>query len=183
MESPTLALVVAPSDRKYTHTRARSFGLIAGIALSVVAESIGVHVLVQRLWVSALIVGLHVAVVWYLIRDYRAIGKKRSTITETEVQLEFGQRAHCRVPIASVVSVERASWREMERKGGGFLSVVPFGDPNVVLTVSRPVEVQLGFGRRKYATCLGLVFDDPDLFVSDLRSMITGPVVRASQPV
>jgi hypothetical protein len=158
--------------QRYTHQEVRSKPVLMGFVMVILAESVALHAFLYRRTVIgsiALLLG-NAFTIWWLVRDYQAIGEEATVLDDEQLRLRIGKRASCVIRLEDVVSASRPTWQQVPSEMvKGYLNLSGFEDPNVLIEVREPVAVQVGFGIARRAKRLGLRFDSADAFVTDLN--------------
>lgn len=154
------------------------YGAVLGaLTLVIAAESAAVHLLVG-LWSATaawILTGLSVWALVWLVGDFRAFGARPIRIGPARMGLRFGLRWEAVVPLADVAGVERVRGAGPgTTPGEGVLVAAVLGRPNVLLRLSRPVEVTGLYGIRRTVRELRLRVDDPDGLVDALGGSRSG---------
>jgi hypothetical protein len=152
------------------HERSGWSTVLACIIVLIVAEGIGMHLLLWR-WkpVAAWVwTGLDLWAITWLLGDYQALRLRRSSIDGEALHLRFGMRWSVSVPLAKIVSVEEVH-AEAEWKRKDVLKVAMLDEPRWLLTFDEPVVVKGLAGLRKTVRAIALLPDDEET-ISVLRS-------------
>lgn len=148
-------------------------GLMFGIIAMIVAESVAVHALVYRRWpwASVALLGFNVATVWWLWREGNS--ESRATLGNDLVAVRHGSSMRTDIPLASVRDVRVPSWQEVPQSGtSGYASLSGGDDPNVLLMLDPPAQLQLVMGIRRTVRVLGLRMETPVEFVTALGERV-----------
>jgi hypothetical protein len=160
---------------RYSHTVSRSKPVLLGFSLVIVAESLALHAFLYRrsVWASIAVLAANAATIWWLVRDYQAIGAICSELTDEQLILRVGNRATCVLPLSNIAAAVEPSWRQMPPDmAKGYLKLSGFDDPNILVTTREPAVVRLGLGISRRATTLGIGFDAPEAFAADIAARI-----------
>ncbi|MEP6619109.1 MAG: hypothetical protein ABJE47_07340 [bacterium] len=167
----------------FTYRVARSGALLCGLGFAIGAETLVLH-----LWLAP----KHPAIAWpltigalgtfaWLIADYHALGHGTLRLTAETLEVAIGQRGKAVVPLASVLTAVRSTWREVPASGtlaaAEYMNLLKPASPNVLLTLTVPVSVRLVGGVRRRVRQFGFCLDDPDAFITALSE------VRANETV
>jgi hypothetical protein len=174
-----------PQDdpRAFTlHERSGWSSVVACILVLIVAESVGMHLLIALwspiaawIWTALDLWGM----VW-LIGDYHALRLRRSSIDDEMLHIRYGLRWSVSIPIASIVAIE-AVQREEEWKRREVLKVAILEEPRWLITFDAPVIAHGLAGLRKEIRAIALLPDD-DAPISALRHAIAARDRRAERP-
>lgn len=158
----------------FTYRSAQSGALLGGIVLALAVETVVLHLLVtpRHPIIGWLLTSSSLGVIVWLVADYRALGRGVVRIVGDTIDLRIGRRFNVQVPIATVTSSIRPTWRDVPMRGTpaaeGYLNLMKPAGPNVLLMLSAPVDVKLPGGMHRAATKLGLCLDAPDEFLAAL---------------
>src|ERR1043165_6649664 len=159
--------------QSFSHRQARSTPIIVTLAMLVILETGGVHLLLLR---YSLLLALAVsllsltALVW-LIADYLALGRLATIITDESLILRVGRRAKATIPLKLLATAITPSWRDLpDAPDGSYLNVTKPAEPNVLLSFTEPVVINLPGGLRRSIRMLALFVDTPGAFLSALRN-------------
>lgn len=155
--------------QEFTQHAARSRGLVVGIAIMLLAESVAIHafLLDQPWWVHALLLAANGSTIWFLWAHDRAIGAHPVVVDDGGIRVRHGLIISAEIPRGAIVSVTRPTWKELPGEvASGYVKASGFDDPNVLITMRDPVRVNLGLGIRRSARVIGLRVDDADNFVA-----------------
>lgn len=165
-------------SQAFTQQGARSRGLVIGIAIMLLAESVAVHafLLGKPWWVHVLLLVANGSTIWFLWAHDRALGARPIVIDERGIHVRHGLLVSAEIPISAIASVTRPSWKELPSDvASGYIKASGFDDPNVLITMRDPVQVNLGLGIRRSARVIGLKVDDADTFViCAARTLVAG---------
>lgn len=162
--------------RDFTYSSARSGSLIAGLGLAIVVETAVLHFWLRPrhpaiAWILTL---SSLSVLWWLARDYHALGRGALCVDSDAVDLRVGRRASVRVPVTAIAAVVRPSWRELPAAGepdsADYRNLMKPATPNVLLTLAEPATVRLLGAIARPVRRIGLRVDDPDGFVAAIGS-------------
>jgi hypothetical protein len=153
------------ADASTTFHRRSGWGsIVACILVLIAAESLGVHLLLQR-WSPRAAWIFTILDIWgfvWLIGDYHAFRLRPLVVTAEAIQLRFGFRWSATIPRHNVASVERltAGADEKLRRTRGYLRLAIFDEAEYLITLREPVIVQGIAGIRKTVTTIGIRPDD-----------------------
>ncbi|HUJ12819.1 MAG TPA: hypothetical protein VL284_03430 [Thermoanaerobaculia bacterium] len=121
------------------HQRVGWGPILAALLLVIAAETAGVHVLVRH-WSAVVAWTLTIldlyGIVW-LVRDYRALRLRPTTIDADALHIRYGLRWSADVPLSAIESVEpiRGEW-----KRDGVLKIAMFEEPKLLIRLREPVN-------------------------------------------
>jgi hypothetical protein len=144
-----------------------STSLAVGLGIVLVVEGAAIHLWVAErstLW-AWIIAAVNVATLVYLWREVRANSLSRLVLDGAAVEIVVGRRLRCRFSRSQITSAEVATWRSVPDMAADFANTAKPLEPNVVLTVREPVEVQLPLGIVKRVRRFGLRVADAALVV------------------
>jgi hypothetical protein len=154
------------------HERSGWSTVLACILVLIIAESIGMHLLLATwkplaAWIWT---GMDLWAVIWLLGDYHALRLQRSSIDAEGLHLRYGMRWSVSVPLASIVSVEEVR-AEAEWKRKDVLKVAMLEEPRWLISFDEAVVVKGMAGLRKTVRAIALLPDD-DETISVLRRAI-----------
>ncbi len=157
------------------HKRSGWGSVVAAIVVVIVAESIGVHLLLQQWSVRAawIATALDLYGVLWFFGDYNALRLRPTTIDAGALHLRYGLRWAADVPLANIVAVQPV---EGDWKRKGTLKIAMFDEPKLRIQFREPVEAR-GFGGlvRRTIDAIVILPDEPELFESTLRTLLETP--------
>jgi hypothetical protein len=151
------------------HERSGWSTILACIIVLIVAEGLGMHLLLSR-WSTIAAwawTGFDLWAIVWLLGDYQALRLRRSSIDAEALHLRYGVRWSVSVPLAKIVSVEEVR-AESDWKRKDVLKVAMLEEPRWLVTFDEPVVVKGLAGLRKTVRALALLPDD-DETISVLR--------------
>jgi hypothetical protein len=102
-----------------------------------------------------------------MIADYLALGRLTTLITDESIRLRVGRRARATIPRKLLTTAITPSWRDLpDAPDRSYLNVTKPAEPNVLLTFSEPVVVNLPGGLRRSVRMLAIFFDRPEAFLA-----------------
>jgi hypothetical protein len=158
--------------QEFTYRSARSGGLLLGLGLALLVETVALHLwLVERhpaiAWTLTL---ASIATLLWLAADYRAAGRGAVRLSDDAVDLRVGYRFAARIARSDVASVARAGWRDVPAPGTsmaeGYINLMKPSTPNLLLTLVAPTQLRLPGGIRRPVQRIGLHLDEPQCFLS-----------------
>lgn len=151
----------AVPGRAFTvHERSGWGTILVCIYVLIVAEGLGMHLLISR-WSTLGAWAWTVLDLWamlWLLGDYRGLVLRRSFLTDDALHIRFGLRWNVTIPLASIASIEEFSG---ERRAG-VLRVSVLEDPRVLITLEEPVVAKGLAGIRKTIHAIALLPDDDE---------------------
>jgi len=151
------------------HERSGWATVLACILVLLVAESIGMHLLLS-LWskpAAWVWTGLDLWAIAWLLGDYQALRLRPSSIDDEALHIRYGVRWNVTVPLTSIVSVEEvhdeSTWKRQD-----VLKVAILEEPRWLIRFDRPVVAQGLAGFTKEIHAIALLPDD-DGTISVLR--------------
>jgi hypothetical protein len=160
----------------FTYRSARSPGLIIGISIVVLVESVAFHAMLMTdhplgAWILTLTT---LSLPAWLLADYRAMGVGTVNTSPTDIDIRIGRRASVAIPKSRVASAIRPTFRDLPQSGASrgseYINLTKWVTPNVLLTLHEPATVSMGGLIKQPARRIALHLDDPDAFLADLRS-------------
>ena len=151
-------------ERTFTvHERSGWGTVVACILVLLVAESIGLHLLVQMWsWKAAWVVTFFdVWGILWLLGDYHALRLRRSSITDDALELRFGLRWSATIPRSNIASVTEVH-AEGEWKRPDVLRVAMLEEPRWLITLREPMTIRGMAGLRKTIRGVALLPDDDE---------------------
>lgn len=144
-----------------------SRGLMLGIIMMIVAESVGVHALVYSRWpmASVALLALNIATIWWIYREGTA--GSCTIVRDSVIEVRHGRSMRLDVPLASVRDARVPAWQDIPVTGtSGYLALSSGDDPNALLTLDPPASARLAMGIRRRVSTLGLRLESPAVFVA-----------------
>ena len=162
------------ADAGFTfHTRSGWGAIVAGIIIAIVGEAIGVHFLIQQWSVIAawIFTALDVYGIVWLIRDYRALERNRTTIDSDGLHIRYGNRWKADVPLSDIASIEPITGEWKRRPGA--LKIAMLDDPRLLIRLRNPVTAS-GLGRmiQRQIDAIAILPDDAEGFEAAVRRAI-----------
>lgn len=173
----------ADDHRAFTiHERCGWASIVVCIIVMIVAESVGMHLLLRR-WTPAAAWVWTVLDLWaiaWLLGDYHALRLRRSTIDDESLQIRCGLRWSATIPLSSIDSIrEIRSESDWKRKDVLKLAIVD--EPLWLITLREPVVCSGIAGIRKTIRAIALRPDDEGV-VTFLRHACAAAGERAQHP-
>ena len=166
---------VPSGARSFTvHERSGWGSIVACIIVLIVAESIGLHLLVQ-LWsrrTAWIVTSIDLYSVLWLLGDYNALRLRPSLIDGDLLRIRYGLRWSATVRRDQVDSI-RAARGQSDWKRRDLLKVAMIDDPRSIITLREPIVVHGLAGFRKTVKAIAISPDDDaplNDWISDARS-------------
>jgi len=142
-----------------SHRRSGWSGVLIGVGMIVVVESIAIHFLVA-LWSAKLawvLSALSAYGLLWLLGDYRAMLLRPTFLTSSMLRLRIGMRWQADVPLHEIRCV--APYKPSDALLPGYRKVTVIGNPLWTVQLQRPVVLEGPFGIRRRASSLGIATD------------------------
>jgi len=159
--------------QSFSHHQARSTPIIATLAILVVLETVGVHLVLFRysLLLAIAVSLLSLSALIWLMADYMALGRLTTLVTDEAIVLRVGRRAKAALPRKLLASAISPSWSDLpDAPNRSYLNITKPAGPNVLLTFSEPVVVNLPGGLRRSIRMLAVFVDTPEDFLAAIQS-------------
>jgi hypothetical protein len=168
---------VPPGTRGFTvHERSGWGSIVASIIVLIVAESIGLHLLVQ-LWsrtAAWIVTSLDVYGLLWLLGDYNALRLRPSLIDGDVLRIRYGLRWSVTISRDQIDSI-RAPRGESDWKRRDVLKVAMIEDPRLLIVLREPVVAHGLAGFRKTVKAIAISPDDDSAltaWISDARNAL-----------
>ncbi|HEY3056774.1 MAG TPA: hypothetical protein VGK31_12660 [Thermoanaerobaculia bacterium] len=162
---------VPHSTRAFTvHERSGWGSVVACIIVLIVAESIGLHLLVQ-LWSRSaawIVTSLDTYGLLWLLGDYNALRLRPSILTKERLRIRYGLRWSVDVSRDQIAAVRAASG-ETDWKRSGVLKVAMIDDPRYIIELREPILAVGLVGMQKKIDAIAIAPDD-DSVIAELKS-------------
>ena len=161
------------SARTFTlHERAGWSTILVCIIVMIVAESIGMHILLglwsaKAAWIWT---ALDLWAIAWLLGDYHAMRLRRSSFDGDALSLRFGLRWNVTVPLETIESIESIS-SESQWKRRDVLKAAILEEPRWLIRFTHPLVASGLAGIRKEITAIALLADDDDA-VPELQALV-----------
>lgn len=141
--------------------------VVACIVVMIVAESIGVHLLIQHWSVRAawFITALDAYGILWVFGDYHALRLRPITIEDGVLHVRYGLRWSVDVPIANIAEIKAAASGRTAR----VLRVAMIDEPRLLIELREPVVAHGLMGLEKTIDAIALLPDEPERFETALR--------------
>jgi hypothetical protein len=159
--------------QSFSHRQARSTPITVTFAILVMLETVGLHLILLRysLLLALAVSLLSLSALIWLIADYLALGKLTTIITDEGIILRVGKRARATIPRKLLMTALSPSWRDLpDTPNRSYLNVTKPAEPNILLTFSEPVIVNLPGGLRRSIRMLAVFVDTPEVFLEAIRN-------------
>ncbi|HYF66202.1 MAG TPA: hypothetical protein VD886_25460 [Herpetosiphonaceae bacterium] len=165
----------APEQRAFTYHRRSGYGAVLSVlAISLIGETAGVHLLVSR-WsepAAWILSGLSAYTLLWLLGDFQAMKLNPIVLSDATLHLRTGMRWRADVPREAIRALRRCS--AADRRQPGYLDLAPLGNAGWVVEVTWPVAASGVFGISKSATAFGISVDDGVALRAALEDTLAG---------
>jgi hypothetical protein len=165
--------VSSPATFTY-HRRAAYGAIVAAVLLVLAAETIGLHLLLQR-WSPAAAWVLTVLSLYsgfWLIGLYQAVRLRPIRIEEDRLLIRIGLKWRIEVPFADVAGFEILRPGTVLPKRKDLLRAVVLGESRYLLRLARPLTAEGPYGIRKQVGQIAFTVDEPQRFEAALREQL-----------
>ena len=151
--------------------------MLAGTSL---VEAAGVHIVLaaRHPWAAWIVTLISVSGAVWCVATARSLARSPLVVRPDGVLLRAGSLRMVDIPADAIVEV-RPPKRRPDRRVRGYVGLVLFGAPTVIVKTSRPIEARGPAGVRHTGTIFGVAPDDPDAFVSAVERTLVHPVEAA----
>jgi len=151
--------------------------VLAGTSL---VEAAVVHVVLAVRHPSAawLVTLVSVAGAAWCLALARSLARSPLVVTPEGVRLRAGSLKTVDIPIDAIVEA-RPPKRRPDRRVPGYVGLVLFGAPTVIVRTSRPIETRGPWRIRRAGTIFGVAPDDPAAFMSAVERTLLHPTEPA----
>ncbi len=163
------------ADEAFSQQGTRSTGMLVGLSMAMVVESVAVHALIAKRWPLAdvVLIVVNLLTLGWLVRHWKAVGDRPLVVRDTGLAIAHGTLVAVEVPWAQVRSVKRAEWRDLPTDArAGFLKLSGGDDPSVLVTCEPAVPVKM-MGVAKQVSLFGLRPDDATGFVAAATAYVS----------
>jgi hypothetical protein len=138
--------------------------IVICFVVAILAESLGVHLLVQHWSVKAawIVTALDLYGILWLIGDYHALRLHVTTIEDGVLHLRYGMRWNADIPLANIAAIRPAP-ADWKRKG--VLKVAMLDEPALLIELREPVTANGLMGITRRIEAIAILPDDPEEFV------------------
>ncbi len=171
---------------EFSYRSARSGAITSALVAVIVIESAAVHfAVVSRLPVLAWVLTLTgVVAVFWLVRDYVALGSGAVRLNDDTLDLTIGRRFSIALPLAIIERATTPTFRDLPapgtNQGRDYLNLTKPGAPNVLLALSKPRRVRLTAGVHRDARRIAFRLDDAPRFLAALEERRTAIDARSA---
>lgn len=154
------------------HERSGWPTVVVCILVLLVAESIGLHLLIQMWSVTAawIFTGLDVWGMLWLLGDLQALKLRRSAITDDAFELRYGLRWSAIVPRTNIASIDEVR-QERDWKQRDILKVAMLDEPRWLITLREPMQIRGMAGLRKTIRAIAILPDDEEALLTLRRDL------------
>ncbi|HJQ21857.1 MAG TPA: hypothetical protein VJ867_16050 [Gemmatimonadaceae bacterium] len=154
----------------FSYRNARSAGLVLGLGMAIVVETIALHALFMRSHpvVAWLLTATSAWALWWIVADYRAMARG-AIVVGSSVALHVGRRLRVEFPTSAIASVTQPTWRERPARAPDYINATRPAEPNVLITLREPVRARLVGGLHRQVSRIGIRVDDPAGLVASLQ--------------
>jgi hypothetical protein len=161
------------AGEEFTCRRARAGAITVVIGALIAIETTALHLLLWNL--APLIAGsltvMSLAVLAWLVADYRAMGREAFRVHPGEIDLRIGRRLSAVIPRTTIASAIAPSRRDIPQPGGDYLNATKPAAPNILLTLNAPVRVRAVGGLKRSVKRIGLCVDEPERLLAALGEL------------
>lgn len=161
------------SPQTFTYHRRAAYGAIMGALLLVLAaETVGLHLLLQR-WSPAaawVLTGLSIYSAFWLLGLYQAVRLRPIRIEEDRLLIRIGLKWRVEVPFEDVAAIEILRGGTVLPKRKDLLRAVVLGDARYLVTLKRPATAEGPYGIRRRVEQIAFTVDEPQRFEAALPS-------------
>lgn len=166
-----------PGARSFTlHREAGYLSVLIGLGMALLVETVALHLLVRQ-WsgiAAAILTGLSLYALIWLVGDYRAIAARPIRIEPTHLAIRLGLRWEADIPIDRIAGAEiLRSHRAKPARDTLVLALL--SQPNLLVRLDAPVEVTGMYGLRRTAGELWLRVDGAEKLCAELCQGAAGP--------
>lgn len=159
----------------FTYHRKVAYGaILSALLLVLVAETIGLHLLLQR-WSPAaawVLTGLSIYSAFWLLGLYQGVRLRPIRIEEDRLLIRIGLKWRIEVPFEDVAAFEILRGGTILPKRKDLLRAVVLGEARYLLTLKRPLRAEGAYGIRRRVTQIAFAVDEPQRFEAALQGRI-----------
>ncbi|HBL29798.1 MAG TPA: hypothetical protein DD490_23425 [Acidobacteria bacterium] len=163
----------------FTYHRRSAYGaMIAALLMVTVAETVGLHLLLQR-WspVAAwVLTALSVYGAFWLAGLYQAVRLRPIRVEADRLLIRTGLTWRVEVPFGEVASLEMLRGGSVLPKQKGLLRAVVLGAPRYLLHLAHPVTAEGPYGLRRRVERIAFTVDEPARFEAALQERVGVPI-------
>jgi membrane protein YdbS with pleckstrin-like domain len=160
----------------FTYHRKVAYGaIVAALLLVLVAETIGLHLLLQQ-WSPAaawVLTALSIYSAFWLLGLYQAVRLRPIRIEEDRLLIRIGLKWRVEVPFADVAAFEILRGGTVLPKRKNVLRAVVLGDARYLLRLARPLTAEGPYGIRRKVEQIAFTVDEPQRFEAALSGRIS----------
>jgi hypothetical protein len=160
------------SPATFTYHRRVAYGaIIAALLLVLTAETLGLHLVLQR-WSPAgawVLTALSIYSAFWLLGLYQAVRLRPIRIEEDRLLIRIGLKWRVEVPFADVAALEILRPGTVLPKRKDLLRAVVLGDARYLLRLARPLTAEGPYGFRKRVEQIAFTVDEPQRFEAALQ--------------
>lgn len=171
---------------EFSYRSARSAAITYTLVVVILIESAAVHFAVaarRPVLAWALTITSLVAVFW-LVRDYRALGVGVVRLGNEMLELAIGRRFAINIPLAAIEHAVTPTFRDLPAagttQGRDFLNLTKPSTPNVLLVLGEPKRVRLTAGVYRHARRIAFRLDDAPRFLAALEERRAAIAARSA---
>lgn len=156
------------------HRKVAYGAILSALLLVLVAETIGLHLLLQR-WSPAaawVLTGLSIYSAFWLLGLYQAVRLRPIRIEEDRLLIRIGLKWRIEVPFEEVEAFEILRGGTILPKRKNLLRAVVLGEARYLLKLKRPLLAEGPYGIRRRVTQIAFAVDEPQRFEAALRGRI-----------
>lgn len=165
------------SPQTFTYHRRVAYGaIVAALLLVLVAETFGLHLLLQR-WspaVAWVLTALSIYSAFWLLGLYQAVRLRPIRIEENGLLIRIGLKWRVEVPFEDVSSFQILRGGMVLPKRKELLRAVVLGEARYLLTLKRPATAEGPYGIRRRVEQIAFTVDEPQRFEAALRPYLSG---------
>jgi hypothetical protein len=162
----------APVTAAFTSARARSAAVTGALVMLIVVETSALHFLVHPVApvLGFVLTALSVCALWWIVADYRAMGRVAARIDATTLHLAVGRRLRASIPRSALAASFTPTWSDLGAAAPPHLNATKPATPNVLLVFATPQPVLILGVVRKPIKRLSLHLDEPAAFLAALAA-------------
>lgn len=152
------------------YRRSGVLAMLGAFAGLIVVETAAVHLLLH-LWnalVAWVVTALSIYSLLWLVGYIHSIRLQPHTIDGQTLHLRSGLVWKATIPFAAVATVRAQKPTAKDDKDKQYVNMATGGQPNLLLTLKSPLEVEGIFGRRKKVSRIGITVDDTAQFQNEI---------------
>jgi hypothetical protein len=163
------------SPETFTYHRRVAYGaILTALLLVLVAETIGLHLLLQRWSATAawVLTGLSIYSAFWLLGLYQAVRLRPIRIEEEGLLIRIGLKWRVEVPFEAVAAFQILRGGTVLPKRKGLLRAVVLGEARYLLTLKHPIIAEGPYGIRRRVEQIAFTVDEPQRFETTLRERL-----------